>query len=121
MTKDEILTLIKAGYSKADIDAMDGATTTPPQTNAEGDPSDSVKTTNGGSSQANAEGVTPSSPEPTPDPKPDSVKTANDMSFDYNEFAKAMAKAMAGMNTRNHNPSKTKEEEVNEALKGLFH
>ena len=101
MTKDEILTLIKAGYSKADIDAMDGATTTPPQTNAEG--------------------VTPSSPEPTPDPKPDSVKTANDMSFDYNEFAKAMAKAMAGMNTRNHNPSKTKEEEVNEALKGLFH
>lgn len=106
MTKEEILTLIKAGYNKADIDAMDGATTTPPGS------------------------VTPPSPAPTPPPDAN-VKTANGgssqattvggMPFDYNEFAKAMAKAMAGMNTGNPNPSKTKEEEVNEALKGLFH
>lgn len=101
MTLENILKLLDAGYTKADIDAMDGATTAPPE---------SVKTAPGGSSQANAEGVTPSSPAPTPAP-----------TFDYNEFAKAMAKAMAGMNTGNPNPSKTKEEEVNEALKGLFH
>lgn len=99
MTKEEILTLIKAGYTKADIDAMAGpedpAPTTPTENN--------VKTAESSSSQATTAGGMPSAP-----------------AFDYNAFATALAKAMAGQSTGNNPPAKTKEEEVNEALKMLL-
>lgn len=87
MTKEEILTLIKAGYTKADIDAMAGPD----------DPTPAPAPT----------------PAPTPDPAPAPA-------FDYNAFATALAKAMAGQSTGNNPPAKTKEEEVNEALKMLL-
>ena len=92
MKSEDILALVKAGYSKEEIASFDEQKKDP-----EPDPKPEPK------------------PDPKPDPKPEE-KPKDETQIDYAKLSRELMKAVAGLDTGNNPTHKSKQELADEAM-----